>query len=112
MACKDCIHFNVCRPYVSPDECFPEVEGGCTAFKDKRLYRHIPCSVGDEVYVIRKYGDEQKIRRGKVSEMYFVEQMRLCIVVKDIARGEWGKKVFPTYEEAEKYLKGGASRAD
>lgn len=43
--CKDCIHYPVCIPYVSPNESFPEVEGGCPAFKDKSDfvdYRNIP----------------------------------------------------------------------
>jgi hypothetical protein len=43
---------------------------------------------------------------GKVSEIYFVgEQMKLCIVVHNIARGAWMKEVFPTQEDAEKRLK-------
>lgn len=44
---------------------------------------------------------------GKVSEMYYVgKEMQLCIVVKNISRGQWGKDVFPTYEKAIKKLKG------
>lgn len=66
----------------------------------------IPCSIGDEAYAIDNTFGHQRIRQGKVSEMFFVEGMRLCIVVKNICRGEWGKKVFPTFEEAEKYLRG------
>lgn len=43
--------------------------------------------------------------RGKVSEMFFVgEEMDLCIVVHNIARGYWGKDIFDTYEKAEEYL--------
>lgn len=54
--CKDCIHYPVCIPYVSPNESFPEVEGGCGAFKAKadlvekkqgkwrRMYRQYQCS--------------------------------------------------------------------
>ena len=33
--CKGCIHYEICIPYVSPNESFPEVEGGCGAFKSK-----------------------------------------------------------------------------
>lgn len=33
--CKECIHFEACKQYVEPDESFPEVEEGCTAFKKK-----------------------------------------------------------------------------
>ena len=33
--CKECIHFEACRTYVEPEESFPEVEEGCTAFEKK-----------------------------------------------------------------------------
>lgn len=65
---------------------------------------YVPCEVGDEVFVIRKFGGKNKILKGKVSEMYFSDGMRLCIVVKGCTRGEWRKTIFPTYEEAEQAL--------
>ena len=34
--CKDCIHYEICSPYVTPNESFPETDGGCKCFKDKR----------------------------------------------------------------------------
>ena len=30
--CKDCIHYEICDEYVSPNESFPEVDG-CKCFK-------------------------------------------------------------------------------
>lgn len=62
----------------------------------------LPCKVGDEVWAIRTYnGKDRKVIRGKVSEMYYIDKsMRLCIVVKGVSRGEWGDKVFGTYEDA------------
>ena len=33
--CGDCLHFGVCSNYVDAEETFPEIEGGCTAFKSK-----------------------------------------------------------------------------
>lgn len=30
--CKDCIHYEICDKYVSPNESFPEVDG-CKCFK-------------------------------------------------------------------------------
>jgi hypothetical protein len=67
----------------------------------------IPCRIGDTVWAIRNYHSTKKIMSGKVSEMYFVgEEMKLCIVVHNIARGTWGKDVFSTYEEARKALEG------
>jgi hypothetical protein len=66
----------------------------------------IPCKIGDTVYAIRNYHSVKKGMCGKVSEMYYVgKEMQLCIVVKNIARGQWGKEVFPTYEEAMEKLK-------
>lgn len=66
-----------------------------------------PCKVGDEVWAIRSYKHTKFPVKGKVSEMYYIdESMRLCIVVKGVTRGEWGKAVFPSYESAEKYLRG------
>ena len=61
---------------------------------------NIPCKIGDTVWAIRNHSGTKVIRSGKVSEMYFIEKMRLCIVVKNISRGEWGKVVFATAEEA------------
>ena len=33
--CGDCVHYVICRDYVSPAEMFPEVDGGCGAFMAK-----------------------------------------------------------------------------
>ena len=66
----------------------------------------IPCKIGDTVWAIRTCYNTKKVMPGKVSEIYFVgEEMRLCIVVHNIARGTWMKEVFPTQEDAEKRLK-------
>ena len=40
--CGDCLHFQKCSHYVTPEETFPEV-GGCSAFTNK----------GDFVEVVR-----------------------------------------------------------
>ena len=66
----------------------------------------IPCKIGDEVYVHRSYNGNKRVVKGTVSQMYFIgEEMRLAIVVKGFARGEWGKNVFGTEEEAQEALK-------
>ena len=72
---------------------------------------NIPCSIGDEVYAIRRYNGAKVIRKGIVTSMFFIEGMKLCIAVMGLCRGEWGKTIFPSYEEAEKYLRG-VSRED
>lgn len=33
--CGDCVHYTICSPHTTPDETFPEVEGGCKLFKNK-----------------------------------------------------------------------------
>ena len=65
-----------------------------------------PCNIGDTVYAIRNHRGEKYPHKGVVSEMYFTSDMSLMIVVKNIARGQWGKEVFRTEEEAEKALEG------
>lgn len=65
----------------------------------------IPCKIGDIVYVLRKFNGVMAIRKGRVTHMYFIdEQMRLSITANKIGRGQWGVKVFPTYEAAYKKL--------
>lgn len=73
----------------------------------------LPCKIGDTVWAIRNYHSTKKVMSGKVSEMFFMgEEMRLCIVVKNISRGEWGKDVFGSYEDAEKRLHYGSRQID
>lgn len=75
------------------------------AFDLVNRVKFLPCKVGDEVWAIRSYKNTKFPVKGKVSEMYYIdESMKLCIVVKGVTRGEWGKAVFPTYEAAEDYL--------
>jgi hypothetical protein len=53
------------------------------------------------VWTIRNYSGNKKIMPGKVSEMFFVgAEMRLCIVVKGVSRGYWGKTIFGSESEA------------
>ena len=67
----------------------------------------LPCKVGDMVWGIRvnhgrKDGKKSTAKPVElpVNEMYFGDNMRLCIVLKGCCRGEWGKAVFGTEEEA------------
>ena len=65
----------------------------------------LPCKIGDIVYVIRHYREGiQHVQKGIVHEMYFTDDMELCISVKHIARGKWGETIFPTKEAAESAL--------
>ncbi len=61
----------------------------------------IPCRIGDVVWVIKKYNGALVIRKGIVSEIFFVgSDMQVCIVVERLARGVWGETVFETESEA------------
>lgn len=72
----------------------------------------LPCKIGDEVWGIRNYKGTNHPQQGKVDQMYYTDDMRLHIKVKHICIGEWGKKIFPTREEAEASLKRRADDAD
>ena len=61
----------------------------------------LPCRIGDKVWAIQNHFGTRRITPGKVSEMFYVgEEMKLCIVVKNIVRGTWGEDVFLTREAA------------
>ena len=60
----------------------------------------LPCKIGDVVWTIRHFHSKKCVQQGIVSEMFFTKDMELEIVVKHIARGKWGEKVFATYEDA------------
>ena len=64
----------------------------------------IPCRMGDVVWGIRKYNGGRKVKQGIVKQMFFGEDMRLCICVTGACRGEWGKTIFATKEEADAML--------
>lgn len=64
----------------------------------------LPCKIGDTVWAIRNYRGTKHPQQGRVSEMFFTTEMKLHIVVSHISRGEWGKTIFATREEAEAAL--------
>ena len=66
----------------------------------------LPCRIGDSVWGIRKHNRGKEVKQGTVSQMLFVEDMKLCLCVKNVCRGEWGKNVFATKQEAEVALEG------
>ena len=61
----------------------------------------VPCRIGDRVWAIRSFKGVMHPQDGIVGEMVFTKDMKLHIVVKYVARGEWGKTVFATCEEAQ-----------
>ncbi len=61
----------------------------------------LPCRIGDEVWGLKTYRDVRIPKKGVVHQMYFGDDMQLCISVKNVCRGLWGRNVFATREEAE-----------
>lgn len=76
--------------------CFSRVEGVDAVI--------LPCKIGDVVWTFRRFIKDPVPVQGVVSEMFFTPDMRLMIVVKGIARGEWGLEVFAIREEAEQAI--------
>lgn len=64
-----------------------------------------PCKIGQTMWAIRDYKGVKHPQEGIVSDMYFTKDMTLHIVVKHVARGEFGKNVFLTREDAEAKLR-------
>lgn len=66
----------------------------------------LPCKVGDTAYAIRRLsGGVRRIVSGFIAEMYYISSdMALVVRLKNVCRGELGKEVFGTYEEAEAAL--------
>ena len=60
-----------------------------------------PCKIGDTVWAIQNLFGTRRVTSGKVSEMFYLgKDMILCIVIRNVVRGTWGKNVFPTREAA------------
>lgn len=70
----------------------------------------LPCKIGDTVWAVRHYYGKTVIKQCVVSEMAYLEDMRLAIAVKAdrkySVRGFWGKDIFATREECEAALGG------
>lgn len=60
-----------------------------------------PCKIGDKVWGIKRLKTGAHIVQGEVYQMYFSDDMRLCISVKRVCWGFWGIDVFGTKAEAE-----------
>lgn len=72
--------------------------------EENEMLKMLPCRIDDEMWAIRHYRGVLTVQKGFVSEMYFTKEMKLMIVVKHVARGVFGEKVFLTREEAEQAL--------
>ena len=68
----------------------------------------LPCKIGDEVWGLKLYRNARIPKKGVVHQMYFGDDMQLCICVKKVCRGQWGRNIFATREEAEAAIGGGS----
>lgn len=67
----------------------------------------LPCKIGDKAWGIRNVRGTKLLMAGVVAEMYYSQEMRLIARVHGICRGEVGKTVFLTLEEAKDALEKG-----
>lgn len=65
----------------------------------------LPCKIGDRAWGIRNWRGHRRIKEGKISEVFFHDNMELIIVVSGVCRGLIGKHVFLTRAEAEAALR-------
>ena len=98
--CIDCVYVPVCQWAFAPPDA-----NQCVDFKDKAMTTELPCKIGDRVWAIRNYKGFRHPQEGVVSDMCFTNDMNLVIVIKHVARGEWGKTVFRTREETEEAIR-------
>ena len=98
--CKDCFHYEACCAFSKIITAARDVENGCEHFKNRNDVAEVPCKIGDFVWAIRNFKGKKHPQRGIVSDMYFLKDMSLQIVVKYVARGKWGETVFATDKEA------------
>jgi hypothetical protein len=94
------------------------LRGGKQLLSTSRIADHLlangvtvlPCKIGDTVWGIRYHTGVPYIKQGTVSEMAYLEDMRLAIAVKFApkynTRGFWGVTIFATREECEAALGG------
>ena len=125
MTCKDCLHYEACKEKFAglcrirveePKkhlELDPNVEKRCLHFTDNSKWVHLPCKVGDTVYVLLK--GIADVLTGKVRKISFNRKNELVICIGrpqgnyyttgNFKKSSFGKTVFLTYEEAERNLK-------
>lgn len=84
--------------------CGEKMKNGEAAHKNT-IYSTLPCKIGDEVFCIRSYnGKTSHASKGKVTQMYYTDDMQIVVVVERIGRGLWGERIFATEEEAQKSI--------
>ena len=107
--CGNCIHYPICDPYVSPKESFPEIEGGCQAYKDKSLFVELTVKLGQVCYALHPYKNEVEECRVSSLTQKADGSWKIRLThnhsVFEITLDKIGKTVFLTKEEAERKLR-------
>ncbi len=100
MECKDCLHRIACLDWCKG---FGEDAKLCEHFSARNEWVHLPCKVGDTVYIESEY---QGVVESKVRTLFLasnsVEMIRTGYC--DVPFSNFGVTVFVTREEAEKAL--------
>lgn len=101
-------YFRVCYPW--NEHCLMDIDRMAIKLCDledkieQGKILELPCKIGDEVWINRYFHSKLIPQKGIVSEMKFLPNMELQIVVKYVGRGRWGKDIFATLEEANNKL--------
>lgn len=72
--------------------------------KEKSSYYSLPCKIGDTVYLIRHFHHEKQIVAGTIHGIYLTHEGKIMIWAYGVGKGELGRAVFLTREEAEEKL--------
>lgn len=69
----------------------------------EKIVTTLPCRIGDTVFGVRPHNNGRfLVTSGVVYHMEYIgREMALSISLKNWCRGEWGKTIFGTKEEAE-----------
>ena len=124
MTCKDCLHYELCKyntfqeaHYFGKDkEIYITIDNNspCKYFTDRSEWVHLPCKVGDKVYIVKSRTSDDK-------NLYIIEDVVKRIVFdksedtgfihsrieffNTYSVSDWlFQNVYPTREEAEKAL--------
>ena len=111
--CEDCLYADVCAG-------FEVTQVDCDKFKEKAKFVELPCKVGDTVYFV--YEEFEEICRGTIVKielnLYTLHRNPIWLNIEYKSKliglhtyccpsSELNRKIFFTYEAAEKALKEG-----
>lgn len=72
--------------------------------KERSSCYSLPCKIGDTVYLIRHFYHEKRIITGTIHGIYLTHEGKIMIWAYGVGKGELGRAVFLTREEAEEKL--------